>query len=131
MTQDPGAERLKVLLETPSVSLEAGLQALGSALETAHGAETGGAMLPPSARAPVGQLQGIYRRLLQRVEAIETSNPGRQIAIKALVRMESGLGNLATAIGLEGEAAAKEAGRGAAEMERAGNELERAAGSLG
>jgi hypothetical protein len=131
MTQDPGARQLKALLETPSVPLEAGLEALGAALRTAHGAETGGAMLPASARAPVSQLQGIYRRLLQRVESIETSNSGRQVAIKALTRMESGLGNLATAIGLEGEAAAKEAGRGAVEMERAGSEVERAAGRLG
>jgi hypothetical protein len=131
MTPDPGAQRLKALLETPSVPLENGLQALGAALETAHGAETGGAMLPTSARTPVVQLQGIYARLLQRVEFTETSNPGRGIAIKALTRMGSGLGNLETAIGLEGEAAAKEAGRGAAEMERAGSELERAAGSLG
>jgi hypothetical protein len=131
MTGDPGAARLKALLETPSVPLEAGLDALGAALETAHGAETGGAMLPTSARKPVIQLQGIYGRLLQRFEFTATSNPGRQIAIKALTRMGSGLGNLETAIGLEGEAAAKEAGRGAAEMERAGNELERAAGRLG
>lgn len=131
MTPDPGARQLKALLETPSLPLEAGLEALGAALETAHGAETGGAMLPTSAHAPVSQLQGVYRRLLGRVESIETSNPGRQVAIQALMRMESGLGNLAKAIGLEGEAAAKEAGRGAVEMERAGSELERAAGRLG
>ncbi len=131
MSGDPGARQLKALLEAPSVPLEAGLDALGAALEKAHGAETGGAMLPPSARAPVVQLQGIYGRLLQRVESIETGNSGRGIAIKALGRMEAGLGNLAKAIDLEGEAAAKEAGRGASEMERAGNELERAAGSLG
>jgi hypothetical protein len=131
MSRDPGAQQLKALLETPSVPLETALEALGAALETAHGAKSEGAKLPTSARAPVSQLQGIYRRLLQRVESIESSNPGRGGAIKALKRMESGLGNLATAIGLEGEAAAKEAGRGAAEMDRAGSELERAAGRLG
>jgi hypothetical protein len=131
MTGDPGAARLKALLETPSVPLEAGLDALGAALEKAHGSETGGAMLPTSALTPIVQLQGIYGRLLQRVEYTATDNPGRGIAIKALTRMGTGLGNLETAIGLEGEAAAKEAGHGAAEMERAGSELERAAGRLG
>ena len=131
MTQDPGAQQLKALLETPSVPLETALDALAAALETAHGKQSGGAMLPTSARAPVSQLQGIYRHLLQRVESIESSNPGRGSAIKALTRMESGLGNLAKAIGLEGEEAAKEAGRGAAEMDRAGSELQRAAGRLG
>jgi hypothetical protein len=131
MSPDPGAQRLKTLLETPSVPLETALEALAASLETAHGVESEGAKLPTSARAPITQLQGIYRRLLQRVESIESSNPGRGRAIKALMRMEAGLGNLATAIGLEGEAAAKEAGRGAAEMDRAGSELDRATGRLG
>jgi hypothetical protein len=131
MSGDPGAAQLKALLETPSVALEAAIEALGSALETAHGAETGGAKLPESARAPVSKLQSLYRELHRRVASIETNNPGRRGAMSALGRMETGLGNLATAIGLEGEEAEEEVGLGAAEMERAGTELQKAIARLG
>jgi hypothetical protein len=128
---DPGAAELKALLEAPSVPLEAAIEALGAALETAHGAETGGAKLPESARAPVARLQSLYHQLLRHVSSIETSNPGRHGAMKALQRMESGLGNLATAIGLEGEEAEEEADLGADQMERAGTELQKAVERLG
>jgi hypothetical protein len=131
MSKDPGAAELKVLLETPSVPLEEAIDALGAALETAHGAETGGAKLPESAGAAVVKLQNLYHQLLRHVSSIETSNPGRHGAIKALQRMGTGLGNLATATGLEGEEAEEEAGLGAVEMERAGTELQKAVERLG
>jgi hypothetical protein len=131
MSKDPGAAELKAVLETPSLALEEAIQALGAALETAHGAETGGAKLPETARAPIARLQSLYRNLLRRVGSIETSNPGRRGAIKALQRMETGLGNLAAAIGLEGEEAEEEAGLGADQMQRAGTELQKAVGMLG
>lgn len=131
MSHDPGAGELKALLETPSVPLERAIEALGSSLETAHGAETGGARLPESARAPIAQLHAYYRELGRHVASIETSNPGRNGAMKALRRMETGLDNLATSIGLEGEEAKQEAELGAVEMERAGTELARAVERLG
>ncbi|MBS1895100.1 MAG: hypothetical protein JST59_27690 [Actinobacteria bacterium] len=131
MSRDPGAAELKALLEAPSLPLEEAIDALGATLETAHGAEAGGAKLPESARGPITQLQGLYRQLLRRVGSIETGNPGRRGAMKAIQRMESGLGNLATAIGLEGEEAEQEAGLGADQMERAGTELQKGIARLG
>lgn len=126
MSHDPGAAELAALLETPSVPLERAIEALGASLESAHGAETGGARLPESARGPIAQLHAYYRELLRRVATIETANPGRQGSIKALKRMEGGLDNLAAAVGLEGEEAKEEAALGAAAMERAATELGRA-----
>jgi len=131
MSHDPGAAELKVLLETPSVPLEAAIEALGTSLEAAHAADTGGAALPVSARAPITQLHAYYRELNRHVAAIETGNPGRQGAMKALRRMEEGLDNLAAAVGLEGEEAQEEAELGAVEMERATSELQRAVAKLG
>jgi Rad3-related DNA helicase len=130
MSKDPGAKELAALLEAPSVTLEGAIEALGSALEAAHGAETGGAKLPESARAPITRLHAYYRELLQRADGMETSNPGRREAFKALKRMEEGLDSLANAVGLEGEEAKQEAELGAIEMERAGSELGRAIARL-
>jgi hypothetical protein len=126
MTHDPGAEQVKKLLETPSTSLEAAIELLGTNLEAAHGAQTGGVRLPESTRTPINQLHTYYRELLRRIAACETNNPARREAMKACKRMEEGLDNLATAIGLEGEEAEGETALGAIEMERAGTELARA-----
>jgi hypothetical protein len=131
MSQDPGAKELAALLEAPSVPLEEAIEALATALEGAHGAETGGAKLPESARAPITRLHAYYRELLQRADGIETSNPGRREAFKGLRRMEEGLESLGAAVGLESEAAQQAAERGAGEMERAGAELGRAVARLG
>jgi hypothetical protein len=126
MTQDPGAEEVKKLLETPSTSLETAIDLLATNLEAAHGAETGGVRLPAGTRTPVNQLHNYYRELFRRIAACETNNPVRREAMKACKRMEEGLENLATAIGLEGEEAEEETELGATEMERAGTELARA-----
>jgi hypothetical protein len=130
MSHDPGAKELAELLERPSVPLEEAIEALATSLEAAHGAETGGAKLPESARAPITKLHTYYRELLQRADGIETSNPGRREAFKALKRMEEGLDSLGAAVGLEGEEAKEEAELGAIEMERAGSELGRAIARL-
>ncbi len=114
MSHDPGAAELAALLEAPSLALESAIEALGASLETAHGAATtGGVRLPESARAPITQLRNYYRELLRRVASVETGNPGRRGAIKALKRMEEGLANLAAAVGLEGVEAEEEAELGA------------------
>lgn len=131
MSHDPGAEQIKKLLETPSTALEAAIDSLASNLEAAHGAQTGGVRLPASTRTPVNQLHNYYRELLRHIAGCETNNPGRREAMKACKRMEEGLDNLATAIGLEGEEAEGETQLGAIEMERAGSELARALGRLG
>lgn len=131
MTDDPGAEEVRKLLETPSVSLEAAIQLLGTNLEAAHGAQTGGVRLPESTRTPVNQLHNYYRELFRRIAGCETNDPARREAMKACRRMEAGLDNLATAIGLEGEEAEAETALGAIEMERAGTELARALRRLG
>ena len=131
MSHDPGAERVKKLLETPSTALEAAIDSLASNLEAAHGAQTGGVRLPESTRTPVNQLHNYYRELFRRIAGCETNNPARREAMKACKRMEEGLDNLATAIGLEGEEAEQETSLGAIEMERAGTELARALGRLG
>jgi hypothetical protein len=130
MSHDPGAAELKAVLETPSVALEDAVEALATSLESAHGAEAGGAKLPQSALAPIGRMQNYYSRLLQHIGEIETSNPGRREAIKALKRMETGLNNFAAAVRVEGEEAEQEAALGAVEMNRAGSELARAVGRL-
>jgi hypothetical protein len=130
MSKDPGAKELAALLETPSVPLENAIEALGAAIESAHGAETGGAKLPESARAPITHLHAYYRQLLQRADGVETSNPARREVFKALRRMEEGLDSLGAAVGLEGEEAKGEAELGTIEMERAGTELGRAIARL-
>ncbi len=131
MTDDPGAAEIKKLLETPSTSLEAAVELLGTNLEAAHAAQTGGVRLPESTRAPINQLHNYYRELFRRIAACETNNRARREAMKALKRMEEGLDNLATAVSLEGEEAKEETALGATEMERAGTELARALKGLG
>jgi hypothetical protein len=130
VSHDPGAAELRAVLEAPSVPLEDAVEALATSLESAHGAEAGGAKLPQSALAPIGKMQNYYSRLLQHIGEIETSNPGRREAIKALQRMETGLNNFAAAVRVEGEEAEQEVALGAAEMDRAGSELARAVGRL-
>jgi hypothetical protein len=131
MIDDPGADEVKKLLETPSTSLEAAIQSLGANLEAAHAAQTGGIRLPESTRTPINQLHAYYRELFRRISGCETNNPARKEAMKACKRMEEGLDNLATAIGLEGEEAKQETELGAIEMERAGTELAHALQRLG
>ncbi|HVW46929.1 MAG TPA: hypothetical protein VHA76_07745 [Solirubrobacterales bacterium] len=131
MSHDPGARELRALLETPSVPLEAAIEALGTSLEAAHGAEAGGAALPAGARAPISRLHDYFRELNRHVASIETGNPGRSGAMKALRRMEGALDNLAAAVAMEGEEAKQEAELGAVGMERASSELQRAVERLG
>jgi hypothetical protein len=130
MSKDPGAQELAAVLEAPSVALEEAIQALGTSLEAAHAGEEQAAKLPAGAGAPIAKLQRYYRELLRHVSSIETSNPGRHEAIKALQRMGEGLGNLAAAVSKEGEEAEEEAALGADLMQRAGTELEHALGRL-
>jgi hypothetical protein len=131
MSRDPGAGDLRALLETPSLPLERAIAALGTSLESAEGAVSGGLELPESANPPIAQLRAYYSELRRRIAAVETSNPGRRGAIKALRRMDAGLAALAAAVGVEGEEAQQEAALGAVEMERAGTELKRAVERLG
>jgi hypothetical protein len=127
MTHDPGAAKIAELLDAPSTELEAAVDALADALETADPKESEGARLPPGALAPIGRLQSYYRGLHRRIDETESGNGGgRDEAERGLKRMEEGLQTFAAAVRLEGEEAAQEAKRAAAEMDRAGGEIERA-----
>jgi hypothetical protein len=127
MTHDPGAAKIAALLDAPSIELEAAVDALADALETADPKEAEGARLPPSALGPIGRLQSYYRGLHRRIDETETGNAGgRGEAERGLKRMEAGLQAFAAAVRLEGEEAAQEAKRGAAQMDRAGGEIGRA-----
>jgi hypothetical protein len=120
---DPGAERIRDLIETPSATLARGVEAIRSGLEaTSAENEAVGA----STYAALEGLRRFYADLAGQIGGIRTGKGGAQKeALAALKRLDTGLQNFVAGLQqTKGEAAE-------AELENAYRRLQHGAADLG
>jgi hypothetical protein len=129
MIADPGAVRIKSLLETPIQPLASAVEALGAGLAAAEGTQ---GEVPPSTTAAIETLRGIYADMARRIKSIDTDNFGpKNESLAALAKMDIGLASLATGIGQGSrETADKSLTTAVSRIEAAGSGLERAAARI-
>jgi hypothetical protein len=126
---DTGAVIIKSLLEEPSASLEADVEALRVALEQID--PTTGAIT--DAQPPISRLRAYYAGLARRIKGTSTAAAGgpQREALNGLKQMDAGLGILASVIAQNAAPAAQtELERGVRQMRQAGVALEQAARSI-
>jgi hypothetical protein len=120
---DPGAERIRELIETPSATLAQGVEAIRSGLEaTSAENEAVGA----STYAALEGLRRFYLELARKVEGIHPAKGGAQKeALAALKRLDAGLQSFVAGLQqTKGEVAE-------AELQNAYRRLQRGAADLG
>jgi hypothetical protein len=93
---DPGAAKIKSLLDTPSESLAQLMIALATALSQAQ--QDDNATVPPSTFSTIHALRTYYRNLGKSITAISTSSPAKGQALTALTQLEASLATLSTAL---------------------------------